>query len=193
VLGQFNPSFKWGQMAFTHINLSDVGVGLIYKSLCASYKGWADFSIWESSWKQFDKDVHDFPDGIGSSGFGTLLGMNMVGFISWDPRQYPFHVIIGHNCVLPKYRNQGIGKHQITCALNNFQKDGFQYAKVSTKRDRFFTHARQMYESCGFVECAPYRNDGENMIYYSIELTAALRATEKSQKKPPTERIRRKQ
>lgn len=157
-------------MEFKHKKLSDIEYGLIYKALCSSYKGWDDFSIWEDEWKQFDKDVHDFPDTIGSSGFGTLLEKQIAGFISWDPRQYPMCVIIGHNCVLPKYRNQEIGKHQVTRALNRFQQYGFESAKVSTKRDPFFKYARKMYESCGFVECAPYRNDGENMIYYSIEL-----------------------
>ncbi len=157
-------------MEFKHIRLPDIESGLIYKALCTSYEGWDDLPIWEAGWKQFDKDVHDYPDGIGSSGFGTLVGKDMVGFISWDPRQYPLHVIIGHNCVLPKYRNQGIGKHQITCALNKFKKVGFLRAMVSTKRDQFFIYARKMYESCGFVECAPYRNDGVNMIYYSKEI-----------------------
>ena len=157
-------------MDFKHINLPEIKPGLIYKALCTSYKGWDEFSKWKDEWQQFDKDIHVFPNGIGSSGFCTLSRENFVGFISWDPRQFPLHVIIGHNCVLPKYRNQGIGKHQISSALKEFQKKGFQYARVSTKRDQFFKNARRMYESCGFVECAPYRNDGENMIYYSIEL-----------------------
>jgi len=158
------------ELKFSYIKLSEIETGLIYKIICTSYNGWDDFSIWETEWKKFDTDVHDFPDGIGSSGFGTLLGKKIVGFISWDPRQYPSYVIIGHNCVLPEYRNQRIGKHQIMCALNKFQNDGFQCARVSTKRDQFFTPAKKMYESCKFVECAPYRNDAENMIYYSIKL-----------------------
>ena len=157
-------------MELTHIKLSEIKPGSIYKTLCTSYKGWDEFSKWEGDWLQFDKDIHDFPSSIGSSGFGTLLGEKLVGFVSWDPRQYPLYSIIGHNCILPRYRNQGIGKHQITLALKEFQKDGFQNTRVSTKRDNFFKNARKMYESCGFVECTPYRNDGENMIYYSIEL-----------------------
>jgi GNAT superfamily N-acetyltransferase len=159
-------------MDFRYIRLSDIEPGLTYKALSASYRGWDEFSKWEGEWKQFDKDIHNFPDGIGSSGFGTLVGTNLVGFISWDPRQYPSHVIIGHNCVLPEYRNQGIGKHQIMHALNQFAKDGFLLARVSTRRDQFFTNARKMYESCGFVACAPHWNDGENMIYYSKQIGA---------------------
>ena len=141
-------------MKYTYLKLADVEPETIYKALCASYKGWEDFSKWENEWKQFDKDIHEFPDTIGSSGFGT----------------FPSYVIIGHNCVLPKCRNQGIGKHQITKALNSLQQHGFEFARVSTKRDHFFKSARRMYESCGFIECSPYRNDGENMIYYAIEL-----------------------
>jgi ribosomal protein S18 acetylase RimI-like enzyme len=157
-------------MKYTYLKLSDAESETIYKALCKSYQGWEDFSKWENDWKEFDKDIHEFPDTIGSSGFATFLGETIVGFISWDPRQFPSYVIIGHNCVLPKYRNQGIGKQQITKALNSFQQHGFEIARVSTKRDSFFKYSRRMYESCGFIECSPYRNDGENMIYYSMEL-----------------------
>lgn len=157
-------------MNFKHIKLTNIKPGLIHEALCASYNGWDDFSKREDEWKQFDKDIHDFPDNIGSSGFGTSVGKNFVGFISWDPRQFPSYAIIGHNCVLPEFRNQGIGKQQVKCALRAFKKHGFQYARVSTKRDCFFKYARKMYESCGFVECSPYRDDGKNMIYYSQEL-----------------------
>ena len=152
------------------MKLSDTEPSIIYKALCTSYQGWEDISKWESDWKQFDKEIHEFPDTIGNSGFGTFLGNVFIGFISWDPRQSPSYVIVGHNCVLPKYRNQGIGKHQITRALNSFQQQGFEIARVSTKRDSFFKYSRRMYESCGFIECSPYRNDGENMIYYSVKL-----------------------
>ena len=157
-------------MKFRHIKLSDIKPGIIYKALCESYNGLDDYSKWINDWKQFDKDIHEYPDKIGGSGFGTILEENFVGFISWDPRQFPSFVIIGHNIVLPKYRNQGIGKHQIRWALDTLKKNGFLCAKVSTKRDQYFTNARKIYESCGFVECAPYRNDGENMIYYSVKL-----------------------
>ncbi len=157
-------------MNFNHLKLSDIETGIIYKVLCTSYKGWDDYSKWEGDWKQFDKNVHDFPDTIGNSGFGTTLENILVGFISWDPRQFPLYVIIGHNCVQSKYQNQGIGRHQIKHALIKFQEMGFHSAMVSTSQNQFFSHARKMYESCGFVECAPYRNDGVNMIYYSKTL-----------------------
>lgn len=159
-------------MGFHHIKLSNIEPGKIYKALCASYKGWDDFSNWEKEWKQFDKDIHDHPDTIGSSGFGTILEENLVGFISWDPRQFPSYVIIGHNCVLPKYQNRGIGKYQIIEALTKFQAMDFQNVRVSTSRSQFFLYARKMYESCGFFECAPYRDDGVNMIYYTKTITS---------------------
>jgi GNAT superfamily N-acetyltransferase len=157
-------------MKYRYLKLSDIESGTIYKALCTSYRRWEYFSKYENDWKQFDKDIHNFPDAIGSSGFGTFLGNAFVGFISWDPRQFPSYVIIGHNCVLPEYRNQGIGKHQTKRALNRFLQYGFELARVSTKRDPFFKYARRMYESCGFAECSRYRDDGENMIYYSVGL-----------------------
>ena len=154
-------------MEYHHIKLTDIEPGIIYKSLCASYKGWDDFSKWEGDWKQFDKDIHNFPDTIGNSGFGTTMGENFVGLISWDPRRFPSYVIIGHHCILPKFQNRGIGRHQLTHAFAKFQAMGFRHARVSTSRDRFFSYARKMYESSGFIECAPYRKDGADMIYYS--------------------------
>jgi len=157
-------------MDFKHTKLANIGQGLIFRTLCESHKGWPDFSKYEEKWNQFDKDIHDFSGSIGSSGFGTILGELLIGFISWDGRQFPSYVIIGHNCVLPEFRNRGIGKYQLSSALNQLNKMGFYHAKVSTKRSEFFMYAKMMYESCGFVECTPYRNDGVNMIYYSQEL-----------------------
>ena len=157
-------------MDFKHIKLANIGPGLIFRTLLESYKGWSDFSKYEDEWNQFDKDIHDYSGSIGSSGFGTILGESLIGFISWDGRQFPLYVIIGHNCVLPEFRNRGIGKYQLSRALNQLDKLGFFNARVSTQRAEFFINARMMYESCGFVECAPYKNDGENMIYYSREL-----------------------
>ena len=155
---------------FDYINLTEIEPGNVYKALYTSYREWEDYSRWQNDWKQFDKDIHDFPDTIGSSGFATLFKKNITGFISWDPSNFPLYAIIGHNCVLPEYRNRGIGKHQVSSAVTRFMKYGFESAKVSTRRDPFFKYARKMYESCGFIECAPYRDDGENMIYYSIDL-----------------------
>ena len=73
-----------------------------------------NFSKYEEDWYEFDKDIHNDPDGIGSSGFGTFLGKEFVGFISWDPRQFPLFVIIGYNCVLPECRNQP-GRRPAVC------------------------------------------------------------------------------
>jgi GNAT superfamily N-acetyltransferase len=157
-------------MDFKHTKLANIGPGLIFRTLCESYKGWSDFPKYEEEWNKFDKDIHDYSDSIGSSGFGTILGESLIGFISWDGRQFPLYVIIGHNCVLPGFRNRGVGKYQLSSALTQLDKMGFYHARVSTKRSKFFMYARMMYESCGFVECAPYRNDGVNMIYYSQEL-----------------------
>ena len=41
------------------------------------------------------------------------VGGRIAGFGSWDPRQAPDYGIIGHNCVLPEFRGEGLGKQQI--------------------------------------------------------------------------------
>ena len=33
--------------------------------------------------------------------------------ISWDPRNIPDYIEIGHNCIVSKYKNNGYGKIQL--------------------------------------------------------------------------------
>ena len=131
-----------------------------------SYHDWELFSEWEFGWKEYDKQVFQLPDSVGASGKVTVFDNHTVGFVSWDPRNYPDYVIIGHNCVLPEYRRQGLGKMQIIHSIKFLNSCGFKKARVSTGKDMYFQGARKMYESCGFIECEAYRNDGPNMIYY---------------------------
>jgi hypothetical protein len=45
------------------------------------------------------KKPSDFPK-------GTLYNQ-LIDHISWDPRQRPDYVEIGHNCILTKYKRKG--------------------------------------------------------------------------------------
>ena len=42
--------------------------------------------------------------------FVTVVDGEPVGHISWDPRNCPEYVEIGHNCILTKYKGKGYGK-----------------------------------------------------------------------------------
>jgi GNAT superfamily N-acetyltransferase len=111
--------------------------------------------IWkqeEIKWDEFDKEIFEYADSVGNCVFLTLLGEQVVGFGSYDPRGRPDFGIIGHNCILPEFRGQGYGKQQILEIIRRFQSLGIRRAKASTGSQLFFVPARRMYLSCGFIE-----------------------------------------
>ncbi len=144
--------------------------GQIYKLLERSYNNWQDADKWKKDWLIYDNDVFSNPLTIGKCGAVTFVGDSPIGFVSWDPRNHPEFVIIGHNCILQEYRGNGFGKFQIKYACNLFMKQGFELARVSTGSDSFFSPARKMYESVGFIRRDAYRNDEPDMIYYEMIL-----------------------
>jgi len=119
-----------------------------YADLVAS-----DPDLWsneEAGWERFDNDVYEDPAGIGDCTFLSWLDDKLIGFASYDPRQWPSIGIIGHNGVIPEYQKQGFGKEQIAEILRRFKKMGFKRAKVSTLDHPFFVPAQKTYLSCGF-------------------------------------------
>jgi GNAT superfamily N-acetyltransferase len=124
-------------------------------------------------WERFDADVYEDPDGIGDCTFLSWIDDKLIGFASFDPRQWPAMGIIGHNAILPEYQRHGFGKQQIEEILQRFQKMGFKKVKVSTLDHPFFIPAQKMYVSCGFCMkrwvpwegCPKFR-----LIDYELEL-----------------------
>jgi GNAT superfamily N-acetyltransferase len=106
----------------------------------------------EAKWDEFDEEVFLYPDSVGNCVFLTLLERRIIGFGSYDPRHKPEYGIIGHNCILPKFRGKGYGKRQLLEILRRFQSIGIKTAKASTNSHPFFIPARRMYMSCGFME-----------------------------------------
>jgi GNAT superfamily N-acetyltransferase len=135
--------------------------------------------IWKpekANWEESDQDVFENPDTIGSCTFLSWYGRNLVGFFSFDPRNGPAYGIIGHNCILPEYRNQGFGKQQITEVLRKFRERSIRQARVSTSDHPFFLPARWMYIACGFTEVkrVPWvRDPSQNIIHYEKELSSS--------------------
>jgi len=130
--------------------------GTIARLLQKSYAALlATDPIWQSecaNWEQYDKEVFDNPETVGSCIFLTRLDGDIVGFASWDPRQCPEYGIIGHNCVLPEFRGRGFGKYQIDEVLRRLRALGTRKANVSTNDHPFFLPAQRMYMACGFRE-----------------------------------------
>ncbi|MCP4647860.1 MAG: GNAT family N-acetyltransferase, partial [bacterium] len=102
-------------------------------------------------WKDYDEAIHLYPETVGACVFLSWLEGIVVGFASWDPRGKPDLGIIGHNCILPEYRDRGLGKAQIEEVLHRFRKIGIAVAEVSTLDHDFFFPAQKMYLSVGFI------------------------------------------
>ena len=72
----------------------------------------------------------------------------MVGHITWDPRNIPDYAIIGHNCILSKYKGKGLGKAQLTEAIRRIKEYDVKKIIVTTNEITFA--AQKNYESVGF-------------------------------------------
>lgn len=108
--------------------------------------------IEKESWREFDVSIFSHLDTIGKCGFVSGLEDKLIGFTSWDPRNHPDFVIIGHNCILPDYRRRGFGRLQILEMLKRFKSMKFRKVKASTGSGSFFVPAQKMYLSCSFHE-----------------------------------------
>lgn len=143
--------------------------GDIASMLMESYRGWSEYDRWVDQWLAYDAEIFEHPDTVGRCGFATRTSGIYVGFMSWDPRSRP-SVIIGHNCILPSYRNRGYGSWQLQRAIGIFRERGFGCVRVSTGADSFFAASRRMYEKNGFQQCEPVQDTHEAMVFYSLEL-----------------------
>jgi GNAT superfamily N-acetyltransferase len=126
--------------------------GIVQSILASCYAGILD-PAFENRLREFDRDVFENPDTIGTCTLITSVDRDIVGLASYDPRQGPRVGIIGHNGILPPYRAKGYGTAQIVEVLRIFRARGFDRARVSTSGHPSFQPARRMYEACGFREC----------------------------------------
>jgi len=148
--------------------------GLLHQSYAELVQAQPD--LWEpekENLEEFDRNVFGNPGTIGACTFLTLCGKDVVGFFSFDPRPAPTYGVIGHNCILPEYRNRGFGKRQIAEILRRFRQMGIRQAKVSTNDHPFFVPAQRMYTACGFVEAKRVpldRDPKQNIIHYEMKI-----------------------
>ena len=131
--------------------------GLIYGLLCKCYETFFedDPSLeeeWKIMWKEYDSSIFEKPETIGVSGFLTVFKNHTIGFASYDPRKLPDKGIIGHNCILPKFRGNGFGKAQIREIIRIFRERNCNAIEAITGEHLFFKPALKMYKSCGFAE-----------------------------------------
>jgi GNAT superfamily N-acetyltransferase len=155
--------------------------GLIFDLLSQSYhdllQGDSDFRKSEvPEWREFDTEVFNTPDKFRRCVFFSWLGDDLVGFGSFNPSLKPEFGIIGHHCILPRFRGRGLGKQQLQEILRRFREIGIRLAKVSTGDSSFFIPAQRTYIACGFREVrrTPWqRNPQQIMIHYEMKIGQA--------------------
>jgi GNAT superfamily N-acetyltransferase len=142
-------------LKFTSIDNQEPGTlaALLLRSYAALIR--SDPATWkpeENKWIKFDHHAFKNLELAGACAFLSWYEREIIGFGSFDPRQKPEFGIIGHNCILPKFRGKGFGKQQIIEILNRLIGLGIQTAKVTTHNNPFFIPAQRMYVACGFKE-----------------------------------------
>jgi GNAT superfamily N-acetyltransferase len=144
--------------------------GQIQDIIKMSYAGFIEFFPQQkeklyNQWEQEDKNTFSCPDAIGKCTFFSCVNDLPVGYFSWDNRKKPIG-IIGQNCILPKYRQQGYGQQQIKKIISVFKENNFNEIHVTTGNHPFFYPAQKMYLSCGFNELYRYNDDLFELMEY---------------------------
>ncbi|WP_212647196.1 GNAT family N-acetyltransferase [Candidatus Enterococcus clewellii] len=105
---------------------------------------------WGHVWEEFDNFFFDNLNIADTCGFITTIGSMPIGFASWDPRNTPIEVIVGHNCIVQRYKNKGYGKIQLQEAIQRMKKTNC--AKIIVTTNQALLPAQKMYENLGFIE-----------------------------------------
>jgi len=142
--------------------ISSFKKGIIQKILKASYQ---DFFIYFPEqrknqylqWEQEEEEAFSNPI-VGNHALITCINDKPVGYFSWDDRKFPTG-LIGQNCIIPQYQNQGLGKKQISVIEEKFKKIKFSEINVVTGNHDFFMPAQKMYLSCGFKQKRIFTDD----------------------------------
>ena len=93
---------------------TDFKRGIIYDILKDAYSFDSRcFECWGKDWKEFDDFFFDNPEIADKYGFVTCLDGDAIGFISWDPRNQPDYVEVGHSGIRTEHKGKGYGKKQL--------------------------------------------------------------------------------
>jgi ribosomal protein S18 acetylase RimI-like enzyme len=140
--------------------ISSFDRGILYRLLVDGYAfdhRWK--SCFEKDWLEFDDFFFDNLNIADKYGFITVLNGEPIGHISWDPRNMPEYVRLGHNCIASKYKGNGYGKRQLQEAIDRIrQYDELQKIIVGTNSNLIAPHN---YESVGFKLCQRRKNETE--------------------------------
>lgn len=144
-------------------SFSNFSRGILYKQLVDSYSfdsKWQEY--FDKDWKDYDEFFYDNLQFTNNCGFVSTLNGEPIGHISWDPRNLPEYVAIGHNCIASKYKGNGYGKRQLQEAVNRIrQYDGLKKIIVGTNSNLVAPHN---YESVGFKLCQRRKNESDTLF-----------------------------
>lgn len=139
--------------------ISGFNRGILHQLLVDSYSfdsRWQKY--FEPDWIDFDNFFFDNLDIADSCGFITVWNDTPIGHVSWDPRNRPEYVQIGHNCIATAYKGNGYGKRQLQEALKRIRRyDGLKKIIVNTSQNLV---APYNYESIGFQLCQRRKDEG---------------------------------
>lgn len=128
---------------------------------------------WYSNWQTFDQFFFDHLEIADTCGFITTLHGEPIGLVSWDPRNRPEYVEIGHNCIALKYKGRGYGKLQLQEAVNRISQYDVKQIIVTTNND--LIPAQHMYEGVGFSRVQVRRNsNSEDFVREHIDYVYPL-------------------
>ena len=117
---------------------------------------------------------YDNPEIAEKYGLVTCIDGEPIGFVTWDPRNRPEYVEIGHNGIREKYKRQGYGHRQLEEAVRRIKKyKGLKRIIVCTNSN---LAAPKNYESVGFTLYDRKPNETESTytgdyLYYEIMST----------------------
>lgn len=152
--------------------ISEYPDNTLYKQLEDAYSFAPDCKkYWNKDWEEYNEFFYNNLDIADNWGFITVLNGTPIGHISWDPRNLPEYVTIGHNCIISKYKHQGYGKRQLEEAVKRIKKTN--PSKIIVTTNELLFPAQKNYESVGFEKIAVRINTEEpfagNYIDYELK------------------------
>lgn len=129
--------------------------------------------IWDENWHESDDFFYNNPEIADKYGLVTCIDGDPIGFVTWDPRNAPEYVEIGHNGIRSAYKGKGYGHLQLQEAIDRIKKyDDLKKIIVLTNSN--FVAPRN-YESVGFKLYDRKENHSEStytgdFLYYEIIL-----------------------
>lgn len=116
------------------------------------------FEHWSKMWQEDDDFFYSNLENIANNyGFITVVDGVPVGHISWDPRNRPDYVIIGHNCIMTKYKGHGYGKIQLAEVIKRIKE--YDVKKIIVTTNENLIPAQKNYESVDFIKVCERENE----------------------------------